>query len=161
MASARAVVFWALASATAVAQEHTRYLLDRTWKFSLLGASPGPCANPSDFNISFANQQCINLQQAAYANDEAACLAACCADTSCDIYQWCPDGASCSPSPSCWIGQAAGGCNKPVANSWHSKGRTPLPPPPLAPALGAARTQTATPPRMILPGGPSTFLTTL
>ena len=116
----------------------TRYLLDRNWKFELIGApAPSQCSNPNDFNQSYNNRQCAGLQAAAYANDEASCMAACCADVTCDVYQWCPPGNSvCSPSPSCWIGSLSGGCSAPQGNSWVSKARNPLPPPPPGPGPG-------------------------
>ena len=114
-----------------VSAQHTRYLLDDDWKFFLLGSAPSPCANPNDFNQSYDGRQCAGLSAAA--NDEAACLATCCADATCSVYQWCPPGATgCSPAPSCWIG-APSSCGNPVANSWVSKARTPLPPPPPGP----------------------------
>ena len=122
-----------LALLCGAAAQHTRYLLDDNWKFFLLGSAPSPCANPNDFNQSYDGRQCAGLSAAAYANDEAACLAACCAEASCSVYQWCPPGATgCSPAPSCWIG-APSSCGNPVSTSWVSKARTPLPPPPPGP----------------------------
>lgn len=123
----------ALASA-----QRNRYLLDNDFKFSLIGGpNPSPCANPNDFNdTSYMNKQCMGLNAAAYANDEASCLAACCADVTCTVYQWCPPGnPNCQPSPSCWIGNPTS-CNAAVNNSWSSKGRRALPPPPPGPGPG-------------------------
>lgn len=76
------------------------------------------CSFPADLD----NVQCDGLSQVPSATDEAACAAACCADETCEVYQFCPSsgGGSCGPSNSCWVG-AVGQCN--ASPGWLSRAR--------------------------------------
>ena len=70
----------------------------------------------------------MNLIQVTSANSLTDCLNACCADDSCEVYQWC-NGGSCSPQNSCWIGPHDT-CQ--AAQGWQSRGRNAAPPTPAA-----------------------------
>ena len=101
------------------------------------------------FPTVFDNKQCQGLKQATSASDLKSCQAACCAQASCEIYQWCPassnssedgaENASCGPAGSCWIGQL-GGAGGPGActdsKGWISRGRSGSGPSPPSPGGG-------------------------
>lgn len=77
-------------------------------------------------NVSAAGLNCQGLAQAT-ATSLAGCAAACCADNSCTVYQWCPAGADCEGETpgdhggECWIGQYAG-CSG-ARKGWQGMGR--------------------------------------
>ena len=82
-------------------------------------AEPSGC----DFPTDLGNDQSVGLTHlsSAVASNVSACEAACCAaGPSCQTYQWCEPGTSCSPA-GCWIGSAA----KTVSGNpgWVSKAR--------------------------------------
>ena len=66
----------------------------------------------------------------------------CCADPSCEVWQWC-DGGSCSPQNSCWTGSLSGGCQ--AGSGWVSRGRAPSASP--SPLPGPAPAPPCTDPR--------------
>ena len=105
------------------------FSLNPGWKFELENNGPPPaCADPNTtFPIPLDGQQCSGLTQVPYAADVQACIDACCAEDSCETWQFCSD-SSCSPVNSCWIG-AMSGCT--AGKGWISRGRnvTPTPTP--------------------------------
>ena len=104
-------------------------LLDFGFKFQQRGGPAAPCAanKTSDWPVDLTGKQCLGLTQVA-ATDAASCLDACCADDTCQTYQWCPPGAPCNSPSSCWVG-AMSDCNHP-APGWISRGRSAAPPAP-------------------------------
>ena len=81
------------------------------------------CSNSSaSFPLDLDGVQCNGLNGAG-ASNEAECAAACCADATCETYQWCPVGAQgCGPPGSCWIGALAGAQCQQQAG-WVGRGR--------------------------------------
>ena len=76
-----------------------------------------PCAFPTPFN----DIQCNGLRGVP-AGSAADCAAACCADATCELWQYCPPGATdCAPAGSCWIGGLGGGCE--AQKGWLSSAR--------------------------------------
>jgi len=124
--------------------------LDRNWRFQLDGsAPPATCADPTTtFPIDYDNQQCSGLNHQAQADNSLTdCINSCCADDTCEVYQFCAPGVTCGDAGSgggCWTGSLSGGCNA-GANGWQSRGRHVAPPPPPPPG------QSCTDPRC-LPG---------
>lgn len=93
------------------------------WQFCAQQTSPTLCgsqdAAPCDFPTPLNDVQCSGLRGVA-ATDEPECAAACCADSTCEVYQWCPPGSTdCGPSSSCWIGDLDGGCG--TGKGWLSR----------------------------------------
>jgi hypothetical protein len=89
--------------------------------FHMVSAMNGDCTAAS-FPIELNNTQCYGLDQASHASQEE-CVNACCEDTDCEVWQWCPKGAQCASQAgeSCWLGQL-GDCDHPD-DGWVSKGR--------------------------------------
>ena len=98
-------------------------------------------AQDCSFPINYNGTEVWGLTLApAGAGSPAACAAACCANASCSLYQYCAGGA-CAPVGSCWVGTVSG-APRPVAG-WVSAARAaPLvldasaPAPPPAPIPG-------------------------
>ena len=75
-----------LASTTLHANARQMHKMDFDWKFHLNTGARSPCPK-GVFPIDMNNIQCIGLsQQSAVGADD--CAAACCQDTSCEIWQW-------------------------------------------------------------------------
>ena len=78
------------------------------------------------FPTDTSGKQCLGLKQASGVSSLAACAAACCAESACEVYQFCPKGAKCG-GESCWIGQL-GGAGGPGAckasPGWEGRGRS-------------------------------------
>ena len=84
--------------------------LDLGWRFHR-GVPASPCSSP--FNSNFTGQQCDGLSSGASAKTAADCEALCCADFSCEIWQFLPGGGS---GAGCWFGLIpAQGCNPSAA----------------------------------------------
>lgn len=93
------------------------------------------------FPHDFSGWRCPGLQQVTkfegrYVNDSASCAAACCNQTGCDIYQWCPANSMCASLTGgtggiCAIGNlSTTGPEACVADSgWQSRSRTASGPP--------------------------------
>ena len=99
---------------------------------SLPPAARAAC-NESSFSISLVGTQCFGLVEVPGVASEAACAAACCASLGCQLYEFCPPGATCDgyAGPSCWAGAASLPCPASSAG-WLGRSRpSPLPPPPL------------------------------
>eukprot|EP00299_Pterocystis_sp_00344_P000414 c10119_g1_i6.p1 GENE.c10119_g1_i6~~c10119_g1_i6.p1 ORF type:complete len:890 (+),score=230.90 c10119_g1_i6:273-2942(+) len=104
--------------------------LDKNWRFQL-GEPPQANCTADQFPINLNDSQCFSLNLQAFAISEDVCRAVCCGDPACEVWQWCPSGAPCSPQATCWTGTrdkcAAG-------KGWISSARTTLPSPtPLPP----------------------------
>ena len=86
------------------------YSLDSGWKFSLEGSAPiAPCP-PNAFTKSLDGQQTLGLKEASAITEER-CADECCADPSCETYQFCNSsvcGSGPPQQPSCWIGRLTG-----------------------------------------------------
>jgi hypothetical protein len=123
------------AALVSVSAGRTRYYLNNGWRFQLDGSGPPqPCQNPnSTFPVDYSNQQCMGLQQYPPADDATTCQNACCAQSGCEVWQWCA-GGSCSPQNSCWIGALGGGCQP--DSGWVSRGRAPSASPSPVPGPG-------------------------
>ena len=86
-------VLAAVAVNTAAAQR-TVASLNEAWKFQELGAGGGGGAaqNCTDldkrFPLDFDDKEVLGLQQVKGAKDLASCAAACCAEATCQVYQW-------------------------------------------------------------------------
>jgi len=104
--------------------------MDFDWLFHLGQQGLYPNCSDEDFPINMMGVQCQGLSQAT-ASNISECRDACCGDTNCATYQWCPANQpkGCTPASSCWIG-AAVNCNK--GTGWESMGR-PVPAPPQGP----------------------------
>lgn len=71
--------------------------LTEGWKFQLQnGTAPACPGGAAAFPLNYNNQQCLGLTQAGASTQED-CLDQCCAQSGCEVYQWCPSGAACSP----------------------------------------------------------------
>jgi beta-galactosidase len=104
--------------------------MDEGWKFYKTGTPIDSCTD-ADFPTDRKDQQCVGLASQAQVFDEDGCQATCCGDAQCEVYQWCPAGATdCSPAQSCWTGKADH-CN--AGKGWISRSRTVAPTPPPAP----------------------------
>jgi hypothetical protein len=94
----------------------------------LFALTTGTC----DFNITLTGIQCDGLQQVAATTTDD-CLAECCKSPSCSVWEFCPQGDTCTGfvGPSCWIGTANLSECLPQL-SWNGAARVvpPTPPPP-------------------------------
>lgn len=109
-----------------LAAARTRDLLDEGWKFYKIGTPVANCTD-TDFPDDYTDKQCLGLQSQAQVFDEEGCQATCCGDVACEIYQWCPSGATdCDPPQSCWTGKI-GKCDS--GKGWKSRGRKVAPAP--------------------------------
>lgn len=112
------------------AASRSRALLDDDWKFFKVGSVLPGCSD-ADFPSDLSDQQCLGLANQAQIFDEEGCQASCCGDAQCEVYQWCPTGATnCSPAQSCWTGKNDQ-CES--GNGWISRGRSVAPAPPPSP----------------------------
>ena len=80
-------------------------------------AAAQSCSFPTNLN----GTEVWGLQQSLGATSPSECLAACCANNTCTLYQFCLPGFACSPPNTCWIG-ALGGQTAPVTG-WVSARR--------------------------------------
>lgn len=95
--------------------------VDLGWRFHRGLPSPSQCTTP--FLQNYSGQECVGLSAAPQATSPADCELACCADPSCEIWQY-----SNAPLPGggCWIGQVpATGCQ--AGSSWTSFANTTRP----------------------------------
>eukprot|EP01084_Bolivina_argentea_P215362 365614_1 len=100
-----------------------RFNMDFEWKFHLGDAVFNNCTDAS-FPINMTNIRCNGLTHVTSATNIDECRNACCGDTNCQTYQWCPNNQTCK-GPSCWIG-SRDSCVK--GTGWQSMGRpTPAP----------------------------------
>jgi hypothetical protein len=90
-------------------------------------------ASTCNFNITLKATQCFGLTQTG-ATTAASCETACCDLPFCNVWEFCPDGTTCTgyTGPSCWVGSVNVSACTPEA-SWNGAART-LPPPPPRPA---------------------------
>ena len=89
---------------------------------------PSPTPPPACPAHTFSNKsgvQCQGLHGADAATSAATCLGVCCADSSCDVWQW---AVNTSAYEGCWIGQCTGGFQTNAA--WIGGQRVVNPPPP-------------------------------
>jgi beta-galactosidase len=136
------LVLLALCCGGATAQR-TVASLNEGWKFQedghAGGGKPQDCESlEKTFPVDASGKQCTGLKQATGVHDLAACAAACCAESACTVYQFCPGGDAGCGVESCWIGQLGGSggpgaCKK--AKGWEGRGRNgggsgPSPAPP-------------------------------
>jgi beta-galactosidase len=99
----------------------------QAWQFCPRLLSPPATCGPADaeppcaFPVLLNGVQCSGLTGVP-APSAADCAAACCAEPTCQVWQYCPPGSTdCSPPGSCWIGSLGSGC---VAhNGWLSSAR--------------------------------------
>ena len=91
------------------AAERVTVSMDLGWRFLRgLPAPPSTCDTP--FLANFSGQECAGLAAAPQAATPAACELACCADPSCQIWQF---SATPPPGGGCWIGAVpAAGCTR-------------------------------------------------
>ena len=90
--------------------------LDLGWRFRRgpPPAPPGPCL----LGTNYTGLQCDGLSAVTAAGSAAECAAVCCADASCELWQWSDTPA---PGGGCWVGDVpAGGCNP--GREWVSFG---------------------------------------
>ena len=111
------------------------YSLDLHWKFALEVAAPiAPCPAFA-FTSSLDGQKTPGLVEKSAITEER-CAAECCADSTCETYQFCNStdcGSGPPQQPSCWIGRLTGAKTRP-SKGWIGKGRdAPLVPPPPPP----------------------------
>lgn len=87
-------------------------------------------ALPSDcsFPINMNGTEVWGLHSFPAATDAPSCAAACCANSTCTLFQFCLPGYDCSPANACWLG-SLGGQTAPVSG-WVSA-RRPTPRGPL------------------------------
>ena len=104
----------------------TTFGLNRDWRFLLSDVEPSSCSLPDPFPFD-ANNKCMGLQPALYASSPETCLDSCCADDSCEIWQWC-DGTSGCGDVGCLIGKKTT-CDD-DQEGWVGGYRSTLPPPP-------------------------------
>lgn len=110
-----------LCCATSCAALRTTVSADLGWRFFRGLPAPSECTTP--FLQNYTGQECVGLTAAPQANSSAECQLACCADPTCQIWQW-----SDAPTPGggCWIGQVPPtGCNH--SPSWTSFANTSRP----------------------------------
>ena len=83
-------------------------------------------AQPCSFPISLNDTEIWGLHQSLPGGaSPAACAAACCANSTCQVYQWCAPGGACSPAGTCWVG-ALGGSQQPVSGWVSARRALPL-----------------------------------
>lgn len=98
----------------------------QAWQYCAKLLSPTTCgaadaAAPCSFPTPLNDVECYGLNGASAAS-ASECAAACCAEATCEVWQWCPPGSTgCSPQSSCWIGSLAGGCGP--QQGWASAAR--------------------------------------
>ena len=91
-----------LAPATA---QRTSVSIDPGWRFRRGPPPAGVCTTP--FGQNYTGQQCNGLSSVDSASSAADCSAACCADPTCEIWQWTTPGTG----GGCWIGAVpSSGC---------------------------------------------------
>ena len=141
-----------LASCGGVAAQRTVASLNEGWKFQEDGHAGGGKAQDckdldKTFPIDASGKQCLGLKQANGVSDLAACAAACCAESSCSVYQFCSGEAAGCGAQSCWIGQLGGAAGPGAchaAKGWEGRGRNgggsgPSPSPPTGGACADPR----------------------
>lgn len=111
-------------------QSRVRLKMDFNWLFHL-GTDDLVTCSDNDFPIDMKGVQCKGLKQIPSAKNISECRNACCGDSSCGTYQWCPSNHpdGCTPAASCWIGKISDCTNN---TGWISMGRT-TPAPPIGP----------------------------
>ena len=82
------------------------------------------------FNVSAANKECQGLTRLDVTSRDA-CAAACCADKTCSVYQWCAAGGTCEGATGtdaqCWAGDVSG-CTGGERKGWIGRSATPATP---------------------------------
>lgn len=107
-----------------------RLTFDAGWLFNL-GDPPGfdMCSINGSFPLPLNNTQCWGLSPVGDVPSEQACMDACCAQPSCQMYNYCPPGATLCTPGTCWVGPFGDTCVN--GTQWLSRGRAAaLPPPP-------------------------------
>ena len=75
----------------------TAYSLDKGWRFALEGAGPLVPCKAGTWTKKLNDQQTMGLTQAAAITEET-CAAECCADMTCETYQYC-NSSTCGSGP--------------------------------------------------------------
>mmetsp|Transcript_5809 Transcript_5809/g.9915 ORF Transcript_5809/g.9915 Transcript_5809/m.9915 type:complete len:1008 (+) Transcript_5809:57-3080(+) len=102
---------------------------DSDWLFELQKVDQKQHCEDNEFPEIMDGSQCYGLKHAEYADQNvSSCRDACCQMTTCEVWQYCAEGAGCNVPNTCWIGKKEGSCNK--AKGWTSRGRTPFLRPP-------------------------------
>ena len=99
-----------------------------TFVVAILCAGTGGTCN---FNITLSGVQCMGLREVSSATTAEACSSACCASATCSVFEFCPQGSTCTGfvGPSCWVGSAnLSQCTR--EPSWNGAARVVAPPPP-------------------------------
>ena len=114
--------------------------LNEGWKFQEVGSGGGgggaqKCSDlTKTFPTDLSGKEVLGLTATKGAHDLAACAAACCAEATCEVYQFKSGGGA----GGCWIGQLGGssgpcpGTGCPPSPGWQGRGRSgggPSPPP--------------------------------
>ncbi|KAJ8599425.1 hypothetical protein CTAYLR_007985 [Chrysophaeum taylorii] len=108
-------------------QQQRRYSLDSGWRFALLSTANYSAACPNGtWTVELDGLRSTSGLSQASAVTEAACARECCADASCETYQFC-NQSSCGsgpPSqPSCWVG-AYDASKTTESEGWVGKARS-------------------------------------
>ena len=122
------LLFLILPSQATGVEMTTKFGLNHDWRFTLEDAQPNPECSPDIFPFDMSSKQCFGLSPVLYANSQDTCLLACCADDTCEVWQWCDGSSACGSSESCWIG-TLGECTD-QEEGWVGAYRNELPPPP-------------------------------
>jgi len=124
----KSLALLALALGAADAQ---RFLLDSSWRFQLIGGNEPTCADPATtFPVDLDNKVCSGLHNNPNVANLEQCVDTCCADDTCNTYQWCDFNATnCNSPGNCWTGPVDINTCTP-SPGWVSRGRSTLPPPP-------------------------------
>ena len=94
------------------------------------------CKGADALNISVANDDCqgLSLRQGDASSSVDACRAACCADASCSVYQFCGPGGKCTgatgTASQCWTGAFAD-CVEGGRHGWQGSGGVAAPDAPI------------------------------
>lgn len=97
----------------------------------VLAAGNARTGDTCNFNITLAGVQCMGLREVSSATSADACSSACCASATCSVFEFCPQGSTCTGfvGPSCWVGSAnLSQCAR--EPSWNGAARVVAPPPP-------------------------------
>lgn len=117
------------ASAAACAAVCSTDCACQAWQYCAQLSGPTTCASSAvgaradcTFPRDMAGLQCSGLRAVSAATADA-CAAACCADETCELYQFCDGSAGnkCGPAGSCWIGAMPDSCTP--ESGWVSRAR--------------------------------------
>lgn len=78
------------------------------------------------FPVDLTSKQCMNLLHLSSIDSEHECESSCAQAPSCALWQWCPEGQSCTPANSCWIGPETSldTCTDQPDSGWVSAARS-------------------------------------